>query len=165
MKKKPTKRTRSNKKRIEPVLKVLSPLYPDYGKPIEETKVPLGEYIKAVRQELRAKRWADAADKEAEALQEVLESKNKIREIDLEITRLQRSKAGKTPRKKHGWRKEYDWSVIEERGHTIHNQYKSYTRHYVATKIHDELKWGKIPTVRSIEEHLKFIPSKRIRKT
>jgi hypothetical protein len=80
--KKPTKRTQSNKKRIE---NVLNPKHPLYGKPKKEIKVPISELYKTVKQELRAVKWATAADRYSEALEKQLETKDRIRNIEKQL--------------------------------------------------------------------------------
>lgn len=99
MKRKPTKKTQFNKKRSEPVLNTLRTSYPNYEKPREETKIPIdavkGMLKEEIMQTLRAERWAEAAEKESEALEEVSGAKAKL-------ARLRSIIGGSTPKKKYG---------------------------------------------------------------
>ncbi len=162
MKKKPTKRNKSSKKKSNPILNVLNPKHPLHKKPIEETKVSMGDLYRAVK-------WATAADRYSEALEKELEAKDRIRDTEKQLVKLRARVAGKRSgeirRRDRSEYERYDWKSIRKRGHEIDNKHPYYTRYRIAKIIHDEEEGAsipdKIPSLRAIWNRLDFIPSKR----
>jgi hypothetical protein len=136
MKKKPTKRTRSNEKKTKPILNVLSPLHPLYRQPIPETKVSIGDLYRFFKSEQKKNRLT------MKKIAKISARKRKENPEDYE---------------------HYDWWAIGVEGRKIYDEHPSYTRNRIAKKIHDEKERvypsDEIPSVRSIWKHLDFIPT------